>query len=815
MASDQPPPRRCISHYEILAPLGKGGMGEVYVAFDTTLQRKVALKAVRQDRVDDEARARLLREARILSQLDHPGICRVFDYVVEADSDYLVLELIDGRTLREAMAHGLDRAAQIRIAEQIAQALAVAHAAGVVHRDLKPDNVMLLADGTAKVLDFGIARSFDAFVPVASGAAVGRIGLQFDSDSETLPGSRSDLSAGGLHTVHGILLGTPAYMSPEQASGEPATAPSDMYAFGLLLQELLTGVKAYDLTKDLPTLLDEVRRGEAREAHGVPRDVGDLLARLKSLAPSRRPTAVDAAERLRLIREKPARRLRYAMAAVAVLLVIGGAVKYTMDLARERTIAVLAREDATRRRNQAEDLIGFMLGDLRGKLQPVGRLDVLDAVGDKAMAYFAAVPASALSDEEVRRRSQAIYQIGEVSRQKGDLKSASARYKESLDLISALAQRDPQNAQWQVDLAASHFYAGDALRLQGDLDGAMRHFTAYRDIGDALAARDPKNPEWLLESSYGHSNVAAIFEARGDFAGAKQALIGCVDISRRVVALKPDHAEWQDSLANTLNRLAVVLENLGEAQAALQLHLEGVTIRKGLVARVPNDRVALRKLANAASWVGNIYRDNGDYGRAMEYSQLRSTTFEQLVAHDPANAEWRRDLGVGETRMATLLRLQGKRELGLVRAERAVALLRPLAQNDPSHARRQRDAADAAVELATGRLESGRVTQALAEAARAAAALDALLAKGSRDLEVRRLLAEAYLVSADALRPRDPVQAHQFLERARVTLAPVSTVKERRLQRAWALVLRGLGRTKDADAVAAQLRASGFRPFTP
>ena len=96
--------RRTISHYEILAPLGKGGMGEVYVAFDTTLQRRVALKVVRQDRqLNDEGRARLLREARILSQLDHPGICRVFDYVSADGHDYLVLELIEGRSLREAL----------------------------------------------------------------------------------------------------------------------------------------------------------------------------------------------------------------------------------------------------------------------------------------------------------------------------------------------------------------------------------------------------------------------------------------------------------------------------------------------------------------------------------------------------------------------------------------------------------------------------------------------------------------------------------------------------------------------------------------
>ncbi len=139
---------RTISHYRILESIGKGGMGEVYAGLDETLERRVALKAIRADqRPSATAKARFLREARILSQLDHPNVCRVYDYIEEEQGDWLVLELVDGKSLRDAIGDGLDVSLRMRIAEQIARVLVAAHAAGVVHRDLKPGNVMVTRDG--------------------------------------------------------------------------------------------------------------------------------------------------------------------------------------------------------------------------------------------------------------------------------------------------------------------------------------------------------------------------------------------------------------------------------------------------------------------------------------------------------------------------------------------------------------------------------------------------------------------------------------------------------------------------------------------
>ncbi len=212
--------------YEIQAPLGAGGMGEVYKARDTRLDRTVAIKVLLAHVADDpDLRQRFEREAKTISSLNHPHICTLYDIGQQDGTDFLVMEYLEGETLAQRLRKGalpLDQA--LRYAVEIADALDKAHRKGITHRDLKPGNVMITKAGT-KLLDFGLARR-------SQGGAV-RV------ETGTDPSQSSTLE--GRLTVDGTILGTIAYMSPEQIEGRQADARSDIWAFGCLLHEMLTG----------------------------------------------------------------------------------------------------------------------------------------------------------------------------------------------------------------------------------------------------------------------------------------------------------------------------------------------------------------------------------------------------------------------------------------------------------------------------------------------------------------------------------------------------------------------------------------------
>jgi Tol biopolymer transport system component len=255
-----------LAAYEVVSLLGAGGMGEVYRARDSKLNRDVALKILPEAfALDDDRIARFRREAQVLAALNHPNIAHIYGFEDSGGTHALVLELVDGPTLADCIAKGpipLDEA--LPIAKQIAEALEAAHEQGIIHRDLKPANIKVRDDGTVKVLDFGLAKALE---PASTSSP-----LLTNSPTITTPAQMTGL---------GTILGTAAYMSPEQASGKPIDRRADIWSFGVVVWEMLTGIRLFNGETVSHTLAD-VLRAEidfARLPPTTPGAVRDLLCR--------------------------------------------------------------------------------------------------------------------------------------------------------------------------------------------------------------------------------------------------------------------------------------------------------------------------------------------------------------------------------------------------------------------------------------------------------------------------------------------------------------------------------------------------------
>ena len=222
---------RTLKHYQIDALLGRGGMGEVYRALDTRLQRPVALKILKSELVaDPDRKKRFFLEARAAAAVNHPAIAPVYD-IDEADGiTFIAMEYVDGRTVGQLVTQGeLDLVGAVEIGLQVAEGLARAHDAGIIHRDIKSDNIMVTRDGHAKILDFGLAKLLDSGADGAVSAA----------GDGAVPGRT--LTMEQVHTIAGAVLGTLSYMSPEQARGRGLDARSDIFSLGIVLYEMVTG----------------------------------------------------------------------------------------------------------------------------------------------------------------------------------------------------------------------------------------------------------------------------------------------------------------------------------------------------------------------------------------------------------------------------------------------------------------------------------------------------------------------------------------------------------------------------------------------
>ncbi|HEY0252091.1 MAG TPA: serine/threonine-protein kinase, partial [Kofleriaceae bacterium] len=638
---------------------------------DRRLGREVAIKELLVD--SDELARRFEREARITARLQHPSIVSVHEAGRWPNGKpFYAMKLVSGRSLWDALHRTPQPLSLLPNLLAVADAIAYAHAQRVIHRDLKPNNIILGEFGETVVIDWGIAKSLD------------------DSDTPSTP-----IAAGGgvdAQTVVGAVLGTPGYMAPEQARGETVDERADVFAIGVMLYQTLTKKlpwPAKDAITDRPPSLPPT----------VPRDLAAICER--ALAPNldvRYRTAGELADDLRRFqtgqlvgahrystRQLLARWLRrhrtaVVVASVAAFVLAAFAAFSIRSVVRARGVADVQRDRATQRSADAEDAMGFMLYDVAEKLRQAGRLELMDTVVRRAVTYYSTITDT---DIDPTRLATALISIGDVLRAEGDLSAANQEYERAYRIATT---HQLESLTWRHLLATSENDLGEVAYYQGDLRGALGHHKSAITIASSLVATDPEDPRWQRDLATSLRLAATVMEDQGDIAGSLAYLQTSFTIRKRLVDQHRDPQALRDLMVG-YSDLGLVLARKREMPAALEMLHANLDLAVKEADADPAGTTWQRDIAIAHERLGETLVLRGDTAGALGEFQQNLDVMKKLGALDSANADWQRRLATAYDRVGAMLLELGRADEAIPPLETSRAMKRDLAKRDPTNAR--------------------------------------------------------------------------------------------------------------------------------
>jgi len=642
-----------VGAYQIERELGQGGMGTVWLArrTDGRFEGQVAIKFLAAGFATRGGAARFTREGSLLARLAHPHIARLLDAgLAPGNQPYLVLDYVDGQPIDlYCDAAGLDTTARVRLCLDVLDAVAHAHTRLILHRDIKPGNILVTAAGDVKLLDFGIAKLLD---------------------DQNGAGQATELTreSGSAFTM--------GYAAPEQVQGGDVTTATDVFALGVLLHVLLTGLhpggradtpmeRMRQLVEVVPPPMSQAlaQSGAAdavRRARALRGDLDTIVAKaLKKLPAERYANAEQLAADLRrwlndvpILARRDARlyRLgkfikRYRTGVALGTLAFAG---LTVGIG----VALWQAAEARGQHNQAEGLIEFMLGDLRTKLQPVGRLDVLDVVGEKALAYYAAQDDSRLDANSLGRRARALHLIGEIAESRGKLDDAIRRFAEAEKSTAALLAREPLDEQRIFDHAQSVYWVGYISWRQGGLLEAEAGFKRYLALANQLISLAPDKPAWQTELAYAHQNLGSVLVDANRPTEARVSLLAAQALMR---PLATTHPELVGELSNSMSWLARTDERLGQHSRAIASQEARIELMQPAL-KAKTDRQAQREVGAARAEIARLELARGQPQAARASAQAALDILVPLARSDPANTLWQQELAGAHLRLAEALR---------------------------------------------------------------------------------------------------------------------------------------------------------------
>ncbi len=808
--------------YDVGAEIARGGMGRIRRAEDRRLGRVVALKELVSREAD--LRDRFEREARLTARLQHPAIVPIYEAGrLPGGEPFYAMKLVSGRPLDVVLgeARTLDaRLALLPNLTAVVEAIAYAHGERIIHRDLKPANVLVGRFGETVVIDWGLAKKLDSADP---------------QPISREPANRAAAAAPDM-TQAGSVMGTPAYMPPEQARGEAVGPAADVYALGAMLYQLLAGVSPYR-GRTADEVLDAVIAGPppalASREPAAPRDLTTLAERAMARDPADLPTAQALADDLKrfqtgklvsahaysfgeLMRRFVARN-RVAVATVAIaLVVLAGFGTFAIsrvirerDVARrERSRADAERARAEQQRASAEALLESLVPTLRDRLQPLGRVDLLAGVAGPISAYYDAdsTRTAAAGDDAISRRALTLDILAEAEMRLGDLDGA-------LNVIdTALALRRPQHAAGVPEasrrLVETLNQKGEILWRRSELGEARKVYEESIAIASAITPADGARRGLATATS----GLGDVLRASGD---PEAALARYRESRAHAVAFaKLDPAGGARTIALANRRIGQIELDLGHAAEGTAAVNESLTIARTNLAGAPEDPAWRATLVVSLNEVGAMELRTGKFADALAHYSEAAAVGAALVARDAVNADWQNNLAISKQGIGSAQERLGQLELALAAHVEAETIIERLRAENPEHPFWTSNLAAAHQQV--GRVHAARGDVASAENAylSAIALREAMVAAKPDQAEWKRGLAGTHMLLGTLLiEARRPADALVRFERAlalREELSRGSESASAKWERSLSLEAAGIARRETGDAAGgdAALQAS-------
>lgn len=706
VSADEPPVPKVIGRYRVLRKIGQGGMGTVYEAEQFSPKRTVALKVIRPGLTNRSLLRRFEQETQVLGRLQHVGIAQIYE-AGTADAGYgpqpyFAMELVRGGSLRDHISrHNLGTRARLELMAKICDAVHYAHQRGVIHRDLKPGNILVDSTGQPKILDFGVARATDA-----------------------------DVQATTMQTDVGQLIGTLAYMSPEQVAANPFDLDirSDVYALGVITYEMLAGGLPYDLAnkmipeaariirEDDPTRLSVVNRvfrGDVEtivaktlekdkgRRYGSAAELGDDIRRYLGDEPivARPPSTVYQLQKFAK-RNKP---IVVGVCGIFVALVAGIIVSTIMYKNAEaaRRSAVAARDDAQRERDRAlaaerraEDNFSLARNAVDRYLNGVAESPELKAHGleslrrkllSTAREFYEQFIKQRANDKELHGELITAYQnLANISRQVGESDAAEEALRKALTLTREKGAKDENIGDQQVRLSNLQYTLGLTLADTGRFKEAEAAYTRALEIENAIGQHDPDDQDHLIRQANTLNSLGILYA--NHLIDAKRS----EQVYRRAIGLLETLVERFPSADGYANTLVLAYSNLAtlfattDRPADAEPFLEKAIDRAQVLAKnfpgVPDYVNALAasygNLAGVQVLLGQLDRAQGTYEQSLK---LR----EELAQDHPAVVEYRLLLGSTYTNLGELNCRADRAEKALPWFAKAVELLNGVLEQEP------------------------------------------------------------------------------------------------------------------------------------